>query len=70
MISITYFFYDETEKTVIAFFTVLNDAIRTDPFKSELPQGKREEGIRLLEEAAAATQYQDMDIMRDLAALR
>jgi GNAT superfamily N-acetyltransferase len=40
MISITYFFYDELMKSAIAFFTVLNDAVRTDPFKTELPPGK------------------------------
>jgi GNAT superfamily N-acetyltransferase len=40
MISITYFFYDAATKTAIAFFSVLNDAVRTDPFKTELAQGK------------------------------
>jgi GNAT superfamily N-acetyltransferase len=40
MISITYFFYDEPMKSAIAFFTVLNDAVRTDPFKTELPPRK------------------------------
>ena len=41
LIGVTYFFYDETDKTAIAFFTVMNDAIRTDGFKDDLPAGKR-----------------------------
>ena len=41
LVGVTYFFYDETGKTAIAFFTVMNDALRTDNFKDELPEGKR-----------------------------
>jgi len=41
LIGVTYFFYDEKEKSAIAFFTVSNDAIRTDNFKDELPEGKK-----------------------------
>jgi GNAT superfamily N-acetyltransferase len=41
LIGVTYFFYDEKDKTAIAFFTVMNDAIRTDGFKDDLPEGKR-----------------------------
>jgi GNAT superfamily N-acetyltransferase len=41
LIGVTYFFYDEAAKTAIAFFTVMNDAIRTDGFKDDLPSGKR-----------------------------
>ena len=41
LIGVTYFFYDNEEKTTIAFFTVSNDAVRTDGFKDELPEGKR-----------------------------
>jgi GNAT superfamily N-acetyltransferase len=41
LIGVTYFFCDESDKTAIAFFTVMNDALRTDNFKDELPEGKR-----------------------------
>ena len=41
MIGLTYFFYDETDKTAISFFTVMNDAVRTDSFKADLPEGKK-----------------------------
>ena len=41
LISVTYFFYDETEKTAISFFSIMNDAVRTDKFKDSLPKGKR-----------------------------
>jgi GNAT superfamily N-acetyltransferase len=41
LIGVTYFFYDEKDKTAISFFTVMNDALRTDNFKHELPEGKR-----------------------------
>jgi GNAT superfamily N-acetyltransferase len=40
LISVTYFFYDKPCKLAVAFFSVLNDAIRTAPFKDELPTGK------------------------------
>jgi len=41
VIGVTYFFYDKESGTVIAFFTVSNDAIRTDPFINSLPEDKR-----------------------------
>jgi GNAT superfamily N-acetyltransferase len=41
LVGVTYFFYDETNKSAISFFTVSNDAIRTDSFKEDLPEGKR-----------------------------
>ena len=41
LIGVTYFFYNKPDKTAIAFFTVMNDALRTDNFKNELPEGKR-----------------------------
>ncbi len=41
LIGVTYFFYDESHKQAISFFTVSNDAVRTDSFKDELPEGKR-----------------------------
>jgi GNAT superfamily N-acetyltransferase len=41
LIGVTYFFYENKEKTAIAFFTVSNDAVRTDGFRGELPEGKR-----------------------------
>jgi GNAT superfamily N-acetyltransferase len=41
LIGVTYFFYAEKDKSAIAFFTVSNDAVRTDTFKDELPHGKQ-----------------------------
>ena len=41
LIGVTYFFYDDSRKSAIAFFTVSNDAVRTDSFKGSLPEGKR-----------------------------
>jgi GNAT superfamily N-acetyltransferase len=41
LIGVTYFFYDALSKSAISFFTVSNDAIRTDSFKENLPEGKR-----------------------------
>jgi len=41
LIGVTYFFYDDSCKSAVAFFTVSNDAVRTDSFKDELPEGKR-----------------------------
>jgi hypothetical protein len=41
LIGVTYFFYDKENETAIAFFTVSNDAIRTDSFKDSLPEAKR-----------------------------
>ena len=41
LIGVTYFFYDDVNKSAISFFTVSNDAIRTDSFKNNLPEGKR-----------------------------
>jgi ribosomal protein S18 acetylase RimI-like enzyme len=40
LIGVTYFFYEETNREAIGFFTVSNDGIRTDPFKKDLPEGK------------------------------
>jgi GNAT superfamily N-acetyltransferase len=41
LIGVTYFFYDDSGKSAVSFFTVSNDAIRTDSFKDTLPEGKR-----------------------------
>jgi GNAT superfamily N-acetyltransferase len=41
LIGTTYFFYQADNKSAIAFFTVLNDAIKTETFKDLLPQGKK-----------------------------
>lgn len=41
LIGVTYFFYDDSIKSAIAFFTVSNDAVRTDAFRDNLPDGKR-----------------------------
>jgi len=41
LIGVTYFFYDKSSNLAISFFTVSNDAIRTDSFKNDLPEGKR-----------------------------
>jgi len=41
LVGVTYFFYDEANKTAISFFTVSNDAVRTDSFRDSLPDGKR-----------------------------
>jgi GNAT superfamily N-acetyltransferase len=41
LIGVTYFFYDNSTKSAISFFTVSNDAIQTKPFKDELHAGKR-----------------------------
>jgi len=41
LIGVTYFFYDNSHKSAISFFTVSNDAIRTDTFREDLPVGKR-----------------------------
>jgi GNAT superfamily N-acetyltransferase len=41
LIGVTYFFYDDLRKLAVSFFTVSNDAVRTDTFKENLPEGKR-----------------------------
>ncbi|GBR77418.1 hypothetical protein RDn1_077 [Candidatus Termititenax dinenymphae] len=41
LVGVTYFFYDEKNKKALCFFTVSNDAVRTDDFKDELPDGKK-----------------------------
>ena len=41
LVGVTYFFYDDLNKSAISFFTVSNDAIRTDSFKDSLPESKR-----------------------------
>ena len=41
LIGVTYFFYDDSRKLAISFFTVSNDAVRTDTFKEDLPIGKK-----------------------------
>jgi GNAT superfamily N-acetyltransferase len=41
LIGVTYFFYGNSHKSAISFFTVSNDAVRTDTFKEKLPEGKR-----------------------------
>jgi GNAT superfamily N-acetyltransferase len=41
LIGVTYFFYDEPNKSAVSFFTVSNDAVRTDSFKESLPEGKK-----------------------------
>ena len=41
LIGVTYFFYDKESRTAIAFFTVSNDAIRTNIFINDLPEDKR-----------------------------
>jgi len=41
LIGVTYFFYDEPRKLAVSFFTVSNDAVRTNSFKEDLPEGKR-----------------------------
>ena len=41
LIGVTYFFYDDSGKSAVSFFTVSNDAIRTDSFRETLPEGKR-----------------------------
>jgi len=41
LVGVTYFFFDDANKTAISFFTVSNDAVRTDTFRDSLPDGKR-----------------------------
>ena len=41
LIGVTYFFYDDLHKLAVSFFTVSNDAVRTDTFKDDLPEGKK-----------------------------
>ena len=41
LIGVTYFFYDDSRKLAVSFFTVSNDAVRTDTFKEDLPEGKK-----------------------------
>jgi GNAT superfamily N-acetyltransferase len=41
LIGVTYFFYDGLHKSAVSFFTVSNDAVRTDSFKESLPEGKK-----------------------------
>jgi len=41
LVSVTYFFYDDSRKSAIAFFSVSNDALKTDSFRDSLPEGKR-----------------------------
>jgi GNAT superfamily N-acetyltransferase len=40
LISMTYFFYDDPQHLAIGFFSLLNDVLRTAPFRDKLKEGK------------------------------